>query len=317
MSLLRQKRVLGAKQESAVGVKETLTVTDAAWNCFDAKISPALNFEARKAQGQFGNLTSHHTGAIGKASFKTDLTYDGINIPLWATLLLPACGFTLTSRTFYPTPQAPNMAGATTKTLTIGLWTDNKYKCIYGAMGTAKIVLKTAQVPVIEWEFTGILDTETDVTLISPTWPVDTRLRCAGGPGTFNAVNLCMEQLTFDFGNNVVPILCNNKSSGYELFMVADRMPKATGNPESVLVASQNRLGMMLNGSTGPLRYVIPAPGYNSATNSKQVEILAPYAQLKKDEEGDREGVQIDDIEWDCNIDPATANRELSITFAA
>lgn len=319
--LFYEHRVLGCKVETTPGTKESLSASDAAMNVYDADITPMLQWEERKSQGGFGLLRSYHTGQVGKATFKMDLVYDGTTIPTYLdTKLFPGCGVTKTTTTFAPKLQAPDAGGADVKCLTIGLWVDGKFACIYGAAGNCKIEMKTAQIVTLSFEFTGILDVEADVAIVTPTYPDENliKVRAANGSVTYDAVEMCMESLTLDFGCQVIGKKCINAAKGYDFFMVADFMPKITGNPESKLVASQDWLTMMLASEAEPLICILPGAdvAYTAGEDDHNlIMITAPKAQLKNKKQGNREGIAIDDLEFDCCINTADSNNQFKINF--
>ncbi len=317
MTHLSELTVFGGKIEATRGTKETLTVTEAAFNVYDLKIEPDVQFNERDAQGGFGNQKAVPGGRKGKATFKVDLAYDGIAIPTWADLLFPGCGLTKTARVFAPKSQSPDAAGATVKTLTIGKWTDRKYSCIYGAMGNVKAMYSNGKIPILEFEFEGIYGGETDSAMVAPTYPTEAKLVMMGAPVTYDAVALCLESLSLDVGNSMYLKECPNSDFAYEYAVIKQRKSKVTANPESKLVASQDRMGLYLAGTEKVLRVVCPAAGYVLATGAKSVEFLASQAQLIKNGPGDRNGVVIDDMEFQLNQAASTLDSEFTITFNA
>ncbi|MCP4229742.1 MAG: hypothetical protein GY771_06300, partial [bacterium] len=105
--LLTRKRVLAAAIESTVGTAETLDATDAAYNVFDAEITPNIAMTARTQQGGFGNLEAPPEGYGASISFHTELTGDGSGgVPGWADVFFPACGWVKTGSTFAPVASA-------------------------------------------------------------------------------------------------------------------------------------------------------------------------------------------------------------------
>ncbi len=298
---MKKRTVFGGKIEAVPGTKETLTVTNAAFNVYDLEIETDIPLDERQAQGSAGTQRSSVGGHKGKATFKIDLGFDGLVLPTWADLVFPCCGLVKTGNVFAPKTQTPDTAGATVKTMTIGKWMDGKYEHIYGAMGTFKLVLPTAKTPYFEFEFEGVYGGEADAAVVAPTYPADTKLRCAGGPVTWIANAMCVESMTFDVANVLYLKQCSTTVQGFDMAMVSDRKPKVTANPESKLVAGQARQALLLAGTEGPLRYVVPAPGYNSGTGAKSFELLCSQAQLMSRKEIDREGMAADDLGWQIN----------------
>lgn len=306
MPLLKRKRVLAAKIETSPGTAESLLAADAAFNAYDVMIQPSIEVERREAQGQFGTLAGVASSRQGKATFKTDLGWDGTSSePAWATTFLPACGYVLATNTFTPRSSAP---GSNVKTLTIACYIDGMRKILAGCMGTFRLVAPTGRMAYIEWEFTGKWQAPTDVTILAPTYPTDSPLRFASGLVEWNDIGLKVEQVTFDAGNEITLLEDPTDATGYSYALVVDRAPKFTANPESVLVATQNRWNEWITNVEDTFELDIDGPSTSVLT------IDAPKAQITNVQEGDRGKIVTDEIEWSCNKD-ATLDTDVSIIF--
>lgn len=314
-TLLKKLCIFGAKAETTPGTKQTLAVGDTSFNIYDLEIMPDISMEERPAQGSFGTQKSIVGGRKGKATFKCDLSFDGLVIPTWANVLLPAVGLFKTGNVFAPKTQTPDTAGAVVKTLTIGKWMNGKFDSIFGAMGNLKIALPTNRGAVCEFEFEGVFADQIDQAMPAPTYPNEPKLVCKGGPSTYDSIAFCAESVSFDLGNSLYLKECSNSLLGYDFAIINDRKAKITTNPESKLVAEQNRMGFFLAGTEKVFRYVLPAPGYVSGTGAKSVEILASQAQIIANKEGSREGVSIDDMTLQLNQSLTTADSDFTITF--
>lgn len=310
MTLLKKMSVFGGKIETTPGTAETLTATEAAFNVYDLEIVPDIPIDERQSPGRFGTQSGVPGGQKGKATFKHDLRADGIAVPTWADLLLPACGLTKTGSTFKPKTQSPDAAGATVKTLTIGKWMNGKYSHIYGAMGSVKITWPTSKIVTLEFDFEGVLGDEVDASMPAPTYPTEAKLKAAGGAVTYDGVALCLETMSLDLANTIYVKECPSEIKGYEYALITDRKPKVTGTPESKLVATQDRMLLFRGGTEKVLAYSVPAPG-----TGKNVKFLANLAQISELKEGDRSGVSIDDITWMLNQTLSPGDDDFSIEF--
>lgn len=303
MPLLKKIRTLAAKVETTIGTAESLTGAEGVFNAYNVMIQATIPVEERESQGNFGRIGGVPGARTGVATFRTDLGYDGTTVPNWATVLLPACGWVNATGTFTPRSEAP---GSNVKTLTIGCFMNGVYKKISGAVGTFNMVFPSGRRAYIDWTFTGILNAPTDTAMISPTYPTDTPLRAGSMTTTYDSVAFCFESLSIDAGNQVVMRECSTNVSGYASGIITDRYPKITANPESVLVATQDRFGQWLAGSEASLSIAI----------GSAITITAPKAQVINLQEGDRNRVVIDEIEWAANKNGTTADQELSIVFS-
>jgi hypothetical protein len=164
---------------------------------------------------------------------------------------------------------------------------------------------------VAEFEFIGIWNSPTDVAILAPTYPTASPLRFASSVTTWDAVALEVESMVLDAGNSMVLREDSSDVSGFKAGLITNRIVKISGNPESKLVSVQDRYGKHLNAAEHALTFDIDGP-----TNSK-ITIAAPKAQIVAISEADREGMVVDEIEWQANRNGSTADQECSITFAA
>ena len=309
MVMLRRRSVFAAKVEATVGTAEALTGAEGVYNAEEFMIQPNIPMTRREGQGGFNYLPGMPEGMQGTCTIKHALTYNGTDIPTWASVLLPACGWVDTAGTFSPVTQGPGGLGGV-KTLTIGHYKDGKLAVLSGAMGTWKIVAPTGKMAMIEFTFTGKYSTnETDVALIAPTYPTVLPLRVAAGALTFNSVNLCTSSVEFDAGNSVVMRECVNATdrSGFVSAIVTNRQPVITADPESLLVATQDRDLLWLTSSPQAFSLRIGA-----ALSS--IIIAAPKAQLENKQQGGRNDMMTDDLTWLCTQGSAV-DTELTIAF--
>jgi hypothetical protein len=307
MPLLRRRAVFAAKVESTIGTAESLSGTEGVYNARDFMIQPNVAFTRREGQGGFNYLTSIAEGMTGTCTIIHDLTYNGTDIPSWASVLLPACGWVDSAGTFSPKSEGP---GSNVKTLTIGHYKDGKRTLLSGAMGTFKIVCPTGKVAYIEFTFTGKYSSnETDTALITPTYPTVSPLRFAAGALTWNSVALCTSNVEVDAGNSVIMRECVNASdrSGYVSALVTNRAPIITADPESVLVATQDRDSLWLTPTAQAFSMQIGSSG-------SSITIAAPKAQLENKQQGNRSDMMVDNLTWLATAG-SSADTELTIAF--
>jgi len=309
MPLLRRKAVFAAKVETTVGTAESLTGAEGVYNARDFEIQPTVTMTRREGQGGFNYLPGMPEGIMGTCKIVHDLTYNGTDIPTWASVLLPACGWVDAAGTFSPITQEPGGAGGV-KTITIGHYKDGKRSLLSGAMGTWKIVAPTGKTAYIEFTFTGKYSSnETDTAIIAPTYPSVLPLRVAAGALTFNSVALCTSSVEVDSGNSVIMRECVNATdrSGYVSAIVTNRAPVITADPESVLVATQDRDALWLTSSPQAFSFRIGASG-------SSITIAAPKAQLENKQQGNRSDMLVDNLTWLATAG-SSVDTELTIAF--
>lgn len=310
--LLRRRSVFAAKTEATVGTAETLTAAEGVYNARDFSIVPNIGMTRREGQGGFNYKKSIPEGMAVTATITHDIAYDGTNIPTWASVLLPACGYVADGGVFSPVSRGPGGAGLP-KTLTIGAFHDGKFRRVVGAMGNVVFSSPTGQTATATFTFQGKYTTnETDVALIAPTYPTDESLRFADGSIAWGGVNLCTALAAIDFGNQVIMRECAEAGNrtGYKSALITNRIPIVTADPEAVLVATQDRDNQWIGMATAALAITL-----NGAGNSTLV-FSAPAAQIENKQPGSRNDMITDDLTWLCT-EGATPDTELILTFTA
>jgi hypothetical protein len=308
MPLLKRIRTLAAKQEATPGTAESLTNAEGAFNAYDVMWQPSIGMTDREGSGSFNYLTSISEGQTATVTFKTDLAWDGTSTePTIFSVLMPCCGWTESTNVWKPKSEAP---GSNVKTATLGVYVDGLLKSIKGASGTFVITNPTGRMITIEWTFTGVYIEPTSTAIIAPTYPTDTPLRFASASAcTFNSVAMKVEQITISANNEIVMLEDPTQASGYSHSVIVNRRPTIQANPESVLVATQNRHNVWTTSTPYTIQITLDGPG------SSTLGITAPKAQIVNIQEADRNRIVIDDIEFLCGKNGATQNEELYFTF--
>jgi hypothetical protein len=105
---------------------------------------------------------------------------------------------------------------------------------------------------------------------------------------------------------------CVNASdrSGFVSAIVTNRQPVITADPESVLVATQDRDALWLTSIPQALSATINGP------SDSNIVIAAPKAQLENKQQGNRNDINTDDLTWLATAGSAV-DTELTITFNA
>ena len=308
MPLYKRKKTLAAKVEGTPGTAEALTNAEGAFNAYDIMLQPSISFEDREGSGSFNYLTAISQARSATITFKTDVAWDGTATePSIFTVLMPACGWTETTNVWKPRSEAP---GTNVKTLTMGTYVDGVLKTIKGAVGTYVITLTTGGMITIEWTFTGVYVEPTDTAIIAPTYPTESPLRFAAATAcSFNSVALKVQQITIDAGNEVALLEDPTDASGFIHAIITNRRPTITANPESILVATQNRHNIWTTSTPYTIQITLDGP------STSTLGITAPKAQIINIQEADRNRIVTDEIEFLCTKNGATQNEELYFTF--
>ena len=247
--------------------------------------------------GRFHRVTTVNTGG-SKITIDTNTT--GKTYTSGGTVTRPAF--------FGPTTAPPEAAGSAAKTLTVGRWSDGRLATIHGAMGTLRLTCPTGRIVGIEFTFNGIYDRPVDSALVVPTWPTVVPPKFAGkldlGGTAIKTANL-----TIDLGNEVVVREDANAAAGYCSAVVADRLVTGSMDPEAGLVAALPQVADWLDGTADTLfAQVGTTPGNIAA-------IAAPACQRTNVQDGERNRLAIDQIDFQCNPSADAGNDELRIYF--
>lgn len=309
MPLLKRVRTIAAKVETTPGTAESLTASEGAFNAYDIEINAAIEVEQREGQASFDYLSGVAGQRMGTMTFSTDLGWDGtVTMPTWASVLLPGCGVVESSQVYTPRSEAP---GSNVKTLTLGVYENGLLKTLAGAVGNFRIVLPTGRMARMEFEFQGVWQAPTDTSIIAPTYPTALPLRFASAAAvTYDSVDLKIESMTWDAGNQIKMIEDATTASGLCYGIVTDRQTRITANPESELVATRPDYADWIGDVEAALAVTLDGP------SDSTIALSAPKAQIINVQEGDRDGLQIDDIEWAANKNGANLDENFSITFS-
>jgi hypothetical protein len=308
MPLLKRVRTLAAKVETTPGTAESLTAAEGVFNAYDLMIQPSIAMTDREGSGSFNYLTSISEGQTATVTFRTDIPWDGTaSEPTIFSVLMPACGWVESSNVWKPRSEAP---GTNVKTLTLGVYVDGLLKTIKGAVGTWVMTLPTGRFVTIEWTFTGVYIEPTSTAIITPTYPTTNPLRFASAAAcTFNSVAMQVEQITIDAGNEVIMLEDPTQASGFLHGLIVNRRPTINANPESVLVATQNRHNIWTTSTPYAIQITLDGP------TTSTLGITAPKAQIINIQEADRNRFVVDDVEFLCTKNGSTQNEELYFTF--
>lgn len=304
--LLKKVRVLAAKIETTIGTAISVSGSDGVFNVYDLEANPGTTMVERPGQGAFARLPSVQGAQWGTFKFKTDLI-GGASDPAWMSTFLPACGWVGSGGAYTSTTLPPTAAGGV-KTLTMSCYENGLIKKIHGAMGKFTIELIPGQPGMVSFEFQGVWDDPIDGAIIAPTYVTTKPPRFASATLTLGAFSPKVSRVTIDSGNDIY-LRPDVTASGVFCACIGDRKPTITMDPESDLVADHDTYGLWKALTTAAFTCTL------GATNN-QISITAPSVQLTNVQESDRNGVQIDSVEFQCNKSASAGDDELVITRA-
>ena len=310
MPLLRKKSLLAAKIETTSGTAEALVAADAAFNVFDLSMQPNIAFTERQGNGSFSQMPAVRELMGGTCTFRTEIYGNGSGgVPGWASTFLPACGFVNSAGTFSPKSLLP---GTDVKTITLAAFVDGKRHLMRGCSGTFTVNLESGKIASINWTFTGAWSSTSDVANLAPTYPTALPLRVANATFTIGSWTPCFQNMTLDVGNEVYLRECaaSSDASGYRSAVITGRKVTGSINPEGELIATRDNYGDWIASTERAFSLAI-------ANATDKLTIAMPKFQIQNLQDGDRNGLLIDEITFQANRSADAGNDELTFAFAA
>jgi hypothetical protein len=310
MSLLNEQRVLAASIEGTSGTAETLDATDATFNVYTDGpiIECTTGFTQRDGQSSFDSLPGVIQGKQGRARFSTDLVGASSGVsPAWALTFLPGCGMVESSRSW------TFVTGASAaKTLTLAEYIDGSYRILYGAVGTFTIDLTAGQAGRVNFEFLGVYGTETDATILAPTYETVKPPRWANASGcAYNSQNLVLNTLQIAANNELKLRESANVTAGYVGGIITNRRVTWNADPEAVVLSTVNWMSVYEASTEASLAAVVGTTTHNIIT------ITMPKAQLVEPPNvGDRDGLSTRLLSGQANRNAAAGDDCLSLVFS-
>jgi len=286
--MLKQLAQIACKIEAEEGTAETLEGADV-FLAFDPHFEPVIEAHERDP---VRSVLSPHPSAFGKRSgkitFKVELVgTEAAGSAIHYSDALKACGVSETlvaetSATYKP-------ASDSIPSVTMAMYMDGKIYKIWGAKGTAKLLLEAGKPGILEMEFTGADFSETDGALLSDGVSYNAIM-----PPTFQGATLTIDsyaaivsKVEIDLGNAIALRPDANASSGHKSAVITNRKPTMSFDPENVLVATEDFLGNWRNGAEMAFSAVIGSVAGNIIT------ITAPKDQYQSITMSDRDGISV------------------------
>ena len=313
---LRKKTVVAAKLETVLGVAESIAATDAQFIAYDFSATPNGEAETRDTPGTLSKLPSLIGPRSYDFTFKVELAGSGSvdTNPAWADVFMPACGLADTTNVFALLSGMPVASSGSPRTITIAAYEDGVLKVASGCMGNAKFVFVDGKRAYAEFTMKGKYEARTDVVLIAPTLPSVLPPRASNLTFTLGGATPGKTgQVELDLQNEVTlgeDLSDGGASAGYCYARIVDRNPMITASLEARLVAANDLEGKWLAGTLEAFVLKIGGATWNA------IQFDAPKAQITNIAYGEREGINTDDVTWECKRSAANED-ELTISFLA
>jgi len=310
---LERRMILGSKVESAEGTANAPLAADCNLLVEDVKFEPDIDQTDRNP---ISSTLSPYASIAGmrkaRISFKVELKGSGTAGTAPAIgKLLKACGFSETVVAVTSVTYNPLSVGI--DSLTIDVYSvpasgNQIRERMVGARGTFKINAKSGQQVYLEFTFQGAYVATADAAGLTPSG-LETTLPPAFLSTSFTMHTYAHKVSSFniDLGNSLAPRQDITLSSGLLSYLITNRKPTFSFDPEKELVATHDYYGKMLANTEGALSVAVGATAGNICT------ITAPKAQYTKVTPGGRDGLGIFTV--DGRFNRSSGNDELVLAF--
>lgn len=265
--LLARKKLLGATQETTSGTAASVTAALAGTVVYDAEMVPDDMHSAGKRMphghylGTYDAVKGLQTGTL---RYKQELRWqDGF------AAMLTGAGYVLDTGVYKPTSSF-----ASRKTWSLAIWEDGRKKMLIGAVASAlRISGKVGERVFADWEWKGVWQAVTDAAMPALA-PINSAPYIARALTlTFGGAALpAGSEFEINLGLTAEPREDLTATQGVSHFVITEREPTLTIDPEARLVASHDAFGGLLAGTTGAISLVLTADG-------ETLTIAAPRAQ--------------------------------------
>jgi len=283
--LASRRKLVGATIETTSGNMATVTAALAGTVIYDAVASPDDFYGdgQRQPQGHYQGTTPAVIGVqTGKLTFRTELIHSDALLTL-----LQGCGFGLSLSVATPESDL-----ASRKTLSMKLWEDGRVKALAGCSGTVTIEAQAGKRVFANWEFTGVWQPVVDAALPAMAPIANAGYRAASMTLTLGgAATAQLDGFSLNLNNEVAPRQTVANAQGVQNYIITERAPVLTIEPEARLVAQSDAYGLLLSGATAAVNLVLTDASANTLT------IGAPKAQRIAITDTDRDKKLVDSIE--------------------
>lgn len=235
----------------------------------DGSVSKVTGYNAQPSVGL--NFTVELRGNYTDGSTDSDITSGASAQAVEIDCLLKACDLTPTytaetsngARDGYVTykPTVPDNEGSS---VTFYFYTAGKLHKVTGAKGSVRGVFEAGKIARLEFTFQGLWTTPTDASIPgSITWLATKPPLFRSATATVGSWSPVFRSLTFDLQNNIVRRDDANHATGVRGFVITDRNPRVTIDPETVLEATHPIFGDLYASTSRTISALLGSTGGN------------------------------------------------------
>lgn len=282
--MITQRAQTTVEIEAVEGTAETLVAADAIL-AFNHKFEPSIEMHKRyPKKASLSPVLSLPGVRSGKMSFEVEMTGGAAGAAIHFSDLIKACGVgeTLvasTSATYKPISTA-------IPAVTIGRHMDGIRQRIWGARGSAKLVLEIGKPGIFTFEMQGAdFDRADEALLTGLSLSTTVPPVFQGATLTIDSYQAILSKVEIDFGNKLAARPDARSSGGTKSVLITGREPTISFDPEDVLVATKDFFATWRAGTLVAFSAAIGSTAGNIHT------ITAPKVQYQEISQTERDGI--------------------------
>lgn len=309
MALLSRKRLILAKTEATYGTDSTPAGTDAVLvRALDVTPLESDVVSRDLIRPYYGNSDQLLANTRVRCSFEVELAGSGTagTAPRYDALL-KSCGMSATIVASTSVTYAPVSASFSSCTIVYNL--DGVQHKLTGARGTVSMNCQLGQIPVLQFEMTGIYNAPTDTAAPAVTYSNQATplIFKDGNTSAFQFFSYagCLSSVSFNLANEIIYrelIGCTKE------ILITDRKPAGDVVIEAPTIATKDYFSLALGTSTGNLTFLHGTTAGNRVTfTASQVDVTQPTY-------GDQDGIAILNLPY-VALPTTAGNNEFSLAF--
>ena len=198
--------------------------------------------------------------------------------------LMQACGLGETVNAGVSVVYAPVSSGF--KSVTIYRYRDGKLQKYTGCVGSLQVSQTTLDYHKFTFSMIGHFVSETDATLVTPTYDATIPAAVKGGAFTVGGYASVISKLEFDLGNVIAQEPDYSSTDGYGTLQIVDRNVTGSFDPNNVLVATKDFMTVFTAGTPQAL-----ATGTLGPAAGNKLAIAMPAITFTDHSENDADGI--------------------------
>lgn len=309
MALLSRKRLILAKTESTYGTDSVPAGTDAVLvRSLDVTPLEADVVSRDLIRPYYGNSDQLLANTRVRCSFEVELAGSGTagTAPRYDALL-KACGMAATIVASTSVTYAPVSASFSSCTIVYNV--DGVQHKLTGARGTVSMNCQLGQIPVLQFEMTGIYNAPTDTAAPAVTYSNQATplLFKEGNTSAFQFFSYsgCLSAVSFNLANQIVYrelIGCTKE------VLITDRKPAGEVMIEAPTIATKDYFTLSLGSATGNLTFL------HGTTAGNRVTFTASQVDVTQPSYSDQDGIQMLQLPY-VALPTTAGNNEYSLAF--